>query len=98
MEEIVEHEWAGTNKKNLKYRVRWKGFREDDDEWLSAKELKACRETVDLYHRKVGLAPVQWQYTLKELKDKYGKVKRIILRVNKGNEDTGGENAKAETG
>ena len=50
VEKIVEHEWAGTNRRNLKYRVRWLGFGEGDGEWLSVEQLKDSKHVVDDYH------------------------------------------------
>ena len=43
VEEIVDHKWAGTNRRNLKYLVKWRGFNEEEGDWLSVKQLKRQR-------------------------------------------------------
>lgn len=62
---MEDHEWARTNKRNLKYLVKWRGFEVEDGDWLSNKELKDCKQLVDEYHKKKGLEPLNWG-TLKE--------------------------------
>ncbi|KAI5780999.1 hypothetical protein DFH27DRAFT_467154, partial [Peziza echinospora] len=39
VEQIIEHARAGTNLKNWTYLVRWKGFGEADDKWISGTKL-----------------------------------------------------------
>lgn len=81
MEDILDHEWAGTTRRNLKYLVKWRGFSVEEGEWLSGKELKNIKETVDDYHRRKGLEPVNWTLSRREMKEQYGNVRKITLRA-----------------
>lgn len=98
IDKIIDHAKAGTNQKNWTYLVRWKGFGEEEDEWLSLKKLKHAKTLLDEYHREHRLQPLEWEYTKKELDDlkaKFGRVKKITLRVrNKEQEDADKEEAK----
>jgi len=88
VDRIVEHKWVETNRRNIKYRVRWVGFGEADDEWLLGGQLKDYKEKVNEYHARMGLEPVLWGLTQKERRvaarerrDKVARVKRIILQT-----------------
>jgi hypothetical protein len=60
LESIVDHELSATNKKNLRYRSRYLGLGESEDDWKSLMDLKGCREPVEDYHRRLGWDPPDW--------------------------------------
>lgn len=61
VEKVVEHAESGTNTKNLKYRVRYINYGEEEDEWLSLKDLVGAKETVEEYHKANNLQPPNWK-------------------------------------
>jgi hypothetical protein len=65
---IVDHELSGTNKKNLRYRVRYLGLSDTEDDWKSLPDLKGCRESVEDYHRRLGWDPPEWTPRTKKRK------------------------------
>jgi hypothetical protein len=67
---IVDHELSGTNKKNLRYRVRYLGLSDTEDDWKSLPDLKGCRESVEEYHRRLGWDPPEWTPRAKKRKTK----------------------------
>lgn len=71
VEAIVDHERAGTNLRNIKYLVKWLGFGEEHNEWLSEKQLKHCKDKLEEYKQKVGIDDLA----------KARRVKRITLKV-----------------
>ncbi|KAF8424359.1 hypothetical protein EV426DRAFT_574025 [Tirmania nivea] len=80
---IVDHAQAGTDQKNWTYLVRWQGFGADNDEWLPLEKFKDCKELVDEYHREKNLKPIEWKMGLEEMRRRYGRVKKITLKVGK---------------
>lgn len=88
VEKIVDYEKAGTNMRNWTYRVRWKGFGEEEDAWLSQESLKNAKKIVEDYHEEHGLNKPIWKLTKKEREERYGKVKRIIIHVPRKGEDS----------
>jgi len=66
VEGMLDHARSGTNQRNWLYLVKWRGFDDFYNEWLSGGKLADSRELVDEYHRRQGLARVKWGMTRKE--------------------------------
>ena len=56
VEGILDHAKSGTNQRNWSYLVKWRGFDDSHNEWLSGRKLAHSRELVDEYHKRHGLA------------------------------------------
>ncbi|KAH0607854.1 uncharacterized protein H6S33_001906 [Morchella sextelata] len=67
---------------NCKYRVRYVGFDESEDEWKSLRELEGSKETVENYHRLNKLGPPEWKKK-KGVKDK-SKTKTVRIKIEPG--------------
>jgi len=70
--------------------VKWRGFDNSHNEWLSGGKLGHSRELVEEYHRRHGLARVKWGMTRKEREtrdSKARKIKKVTLWVGVGGED-----------
>jgi len=67
--------------------VKWRGFDNSYNEWLSSGKLADSRELVDEYHRRQGLERVKCGMTRKEREtrdSKARKIKKVTLRVGVG--------------
>ena len=87
VEDILDHARSGTNQKNWSYLVRWRGFDDSHNEWLSSGKLAHSKELVDRYHDRHGLERMKWSMTRKERAERDSrarKVKRVVLRVGVG--------------
>ncbi|KAF8416353.1 hypothetical protein EV426DRAFT_646320 [Tirmania nivea] len=82
---IMDHKRAGKKQRTFKYFVKWKGLSVNEGDWLTKKELKNSKKLVDAYHREKGLKPVKWALSTAEMRERYGRVRRITLRVRQQN-------------
>jgi len=51
---IVDHRGKGNN---IEYRVRWKGYSQDEDQWLTASQFTHL-STIENYWKRIGKAPI----------------------------------------